>query len=68
MNQHGVSGFLSNVGDVDDMTRNALVILDDNNLLKFKEGALKRAKDFSLEKILPLYENYYQEILVTQKV
>jgi N-acetyl-alpha-D-glucosaminyl L-malate synthase BshA len=68
LNQHGVSGFLSNVGDVDDMTRNALVILDDNNLLKFKEGALKRAKDFSLEKILPLYENYYQEILVSQKV
>jgi N-acetyl-alpha-D-glucosaminyl L-malate synthase BshA len=68
LNQHGISGFLSNVGDVEDMTKNALLILDDNNLPKFKEGALKRAKDFSLEKILPLYENFYHEILITQKV
>jgi glycosyltransferase involved in cell wall biosynthesis len=63
-----VSGFLSNVGDVEDMTKNALVVLDDDNLPRFKEGALKRAKDFSLEKILPLYEDYYHEVLVAQKV
>jgi N-acetyl-alpha-D-glucosaminyl L-malate synthase BshA len=68
LNVHGVSGFLSKVGDIDDMTKNALIILDDNNLPKFKEGALRRAKDFDLEKILPLYEDYYHEILVGQKV
>ena len=68
LNQHGISGFLSKVGDIDDMTKNALIILDDNNLPKFKKGALRRAKDFDLEKILPLYENYYHEILVGQKV
>ena len=68
LNQHGVSGFLSNVGDVEDMTKNALLVLDDDNLPRFKEGALKRAKDFSLEKILPLYEDYYHEVLVAQKV
>ena len=68
LNQHGVSGFLSKVGDVEDMTKNALVILDEDNLPRFKAGALQRAKDFSLDKILPLYEQYYQEILVAQKV
>jgi N-acetyl-alpha-D-glucosaminyl L-malate synthase BshA len=68
LNKHGESGFLSKVGDIDDMTKNALIILDDNNLQKFKEGALRRAKDFDLDKILPLYEDYYHEILVGQKV
>jgi N-acetyl-alpha-D-glucosaminyl L-malate synthase BshA len=68
LNKHGVSGFLSNVGDIEDMTKHALTILDDDNLPKFKEGALRRAKDFDLEKVLPLYENYYHEILVGLKV
>lgn len=68
LNVQGVSGFLSNVGDITDMTKNALYILEDDNLPRFREGALKRAMDFRLEKILPLYEDYYQEILVAQKV
>jgi len=68
LNQNGVSGFMSNIGDIDDMTKNAMIILNDDNLPKFKEGALNRAKDFSLEKVLPLYEDYYHEILMTQKV
>lgn len=68
LNVQGVSGFLSNVGDIMDMTKNALYILEDDNLPRFREGALKRAMDFRLEKILPLYEDYYQEILVAQKV
>ncbi|MBU2020485.1 MAG: N-acetyl-alpha-D-glucosaminyl L-malate synthase BshA, partial [Bacteroidetes bacterium] len=56
VNIHGVTGYLSNVGDVDDMGKNAISILsDDATLHKFKENALKRAKDFSLEKVLPRY-------------
>jgi N-acetyl-alpha-D-glucosaminyl L-malate synthase BshA len=63
LNIHGVTGFMSNVGDVEDMTRNALHILDKNNLPIFKANALKRAKEFDISNILPLYENYYQKIL-----
>jgi L-malate glycosyltransferase len=63
LNVQGVTGFLSNVGDVEDMTRKALFILDKNNLPKFKENALKRAKEFDISNILPLYENYYERIL-----
>ena len=59
----GVTGFMSPVGDVEDMTKHALFILDKNNLPKFKENALKRAQEFDITKILPLYENYYQKIL-----
>jgi L-malate glycosyltransferase len=59
----GVTGFMSPVGDVEDMTKHALFILDKNNLPAFKENALKRAKEFDISKILPLYENYYHKIL-----
>jgi L-malate glycosyltransferase len=63
LNVQGVTGFLSNVGDVEDMTRKSLFVLDKNNLPKFKENALKRAKEFDISNILPLYENYYERIL-----
>jgi N-acetyl-alpha-D-glucosaminyl L-malate synthase BshA len=63
LNVQGITGFMSNVGDVEDMTRNALHILDKNNLPTFKANALKRAKEFDISNILPLYENYYQKIL-----
>jgi len=63
LNIHGHSGYLSNVGDVESMTQNALKILDDKNLPTFKKNALNRAKDFELSKILPEYENYYNEVL-----
>ena len=59
----GVTGFMSPVGDVEDMTKHALFILDKHNLPKFKENALKRAQEFDISKILPLYENYYHKIL-----
>ncbi len=63
LNVQGITGFMSNVGDVEDMTRNALHILDKNNLPAFKANALTRAKEFDISNILPLYENYYHKIL-----
>ena len=61
LNVNGVSGFMSNVGEVEDMAKNALIILDNNNLPTFKENALKRAKEFELSIILPLYEKIYHK-------
>ncbi|MBL7870038.1 MAG: N-acetyl-alpha-D-glucosaminyl L-malate synthase BshA [Cyclobacteriaceae bacterium] len=63
LNVHGVTGFMSNVGDVEDMTRNAMFVLDKNNLPKFKENALARAKEFDITRILPLYERYYESVI-----
>ncbi|QBQ40087.1 N-acetyl-alpha-D-glucosaminyl L-malate synthase BshA [Sphingobacterium psychroaquaticum] len=64
LNRHGVSGFLSDIGDVEDMAKNALYILEDcDRLLKFKEAAYKRAQEFDISKILPMYENYYEEVI-----
>ena len=59
----GVTGFMSDVGDIDDMTRKALFILDKNNLPKFKENALNRAKEFDITRILPRYVEYYGKII-----
>lgn len=64
LNLDGVTGFLSDVGDVDHMAEKSIYILeDDERLAAFKENALARAKEFELSKILPLYENYYTEVI-----
>ena len=68
LNLHGVTGFLSNVGDVEDMTRNALLVLDPRNLPGFKRNALSRAKEFDISNILPHYESYYQRIIDKTRV
>jgi len=64
VNEHGFSGYLSEVGDVDDMAKNALSILEDEtNLATFKANALKQAAKFNIKHILPLYEALYEELL-----
>ncbi len=63
LNIQGGTGFLSNVGDIEDMTRKALLVLDKDNLPRFKQNALQRAKEFDISKILPLYESYYQQVM-----
>lgn len=67
LNVQGKTGFMSNVGDVADMTRNALFILQEENLPIFKANALARAKEFELSNILPLYERYYEKIIEKHK-
>jgi N-acetyl-alpha-D-glucosaminyl L-malate synthase BshA len=63
LNIQGVTGFMSNVGDVDDMVKNAIHILQDKNLPTFKANALARAKDFDITNILPMYESYYEKVV-----
>jgi len=61
-------GYMCNVGDVDDMANKAVTILTNEDTLKyFKENALKRAQDFDLKKILPIYIEFYKEILEKSK-
>ena len=67
LNINGKTGFMSNIGDIEDMTKNALYVLQDENLAEFKQNALKRAKDFDISKILPQYEDVYKEVLDMKK-
>lgn len=64
LNVDGVTGFLDEVGDIDQMASHAIYILEDNErLTSFKSAALQRAKEFELSLILPVYEEYYQEVI-----
>lgn len=64
VNEHGFSGYLSNVGDVDDMTKNALEILaTPETLHRFKKQALQQAEKFDLPNILPMYLDLYASLL-----
>ena len=64
LNINGVTGFMSNVGDVDDMAKNAKIILaTDESLKKFKCAALNRAKEFDTQIITPMYEQYYAKVI-----
>lgn len=66
VNRHGVTGMMSNVGDVEDMARNALFLLrDEEKLRKFKSKALERAREFDIHRVLPLYEQVYNSVLST---
>ena len=68
LNIDGVTGFLKEIGDVDGMADAAIYILeDDERLQTFKENALARAKEFDLSIILPVYENYYTEVIEKSK-
>ena len=60
----GFSGYLSEVGDIKGMAKNALKILkDDTVLAEFKKNALVTARQFDIKKILPLYEDLYRRAI-----
>lgn len=64
VNIHGVSGFLSNVGDVDDMAKNALAILKDKEtLFRFRTNAQSRAREFDIDSVVAQYEEVYSLLL-----
>ena len=60
----GESGYLSKVGDVKEMSSNAIEILSNENKLSlFKENALKQAMKFDVKQILPRYEKIYEKCI-----
>ena len=63
LNIDGVTGFVSEIGDIKYMKEKALYILDDANLATFKKNALARAQEFDISNILPHYVNYYQKTI-----
>ncbi|WP_037322480.1 N-acetyl-alpha-D-glucosaminyl L-malate synthase BshA [Salegentibacter sp. Hel_I_6] len=67
VNQQGISGYLSNVGDIQEMAANALKILEnDETLEKFKSNARKVAEKFDIKNVVPLYEDIYEKALQTK--
>ncbi|WP_337966515.1 N-acetyl-alpha-D-glucosaminyl L-malate synthase BshA [uncultured Flavobacterium sp.] len=64
VNFDGISGYLSNVGNVEEMAANAIKILKDDEVLnQFKANALEVARKFDIKNILPKYEALYQRAI-----
>lgn len=64
VNLHGVTGFLSDVGDVESMANNTLKIFKDKETLaQFRKNAQNRAREFDLDSIVKQYEAVYNSLL-----
>lgn len=64
INVPGETGYLSNVGDIEDMTANAIKILQEPEVLKqFKARSLIHARQFDITNIIPKYEALYNRFL-----
>ncbi len=69
VNEHGISGYLNEIGDVEGMAAHALAILkDEDTLNKFKKRARESATKFQTENIVPLYEAVYEKALSVASV
>ena len=67
VNIDGKTGYLCKVGDIQGMADRVVSILEDPEThQKFRCAAFEHAKTFDIENILPVYEDYYKEII--QKV
>lgn len=64
ININGYCGYMSNVGDVEDMSNNAIKILENEKThAQFKANALAQAKKFDIQHIVPQYEKLYESVL-----
>lgn len=68
LNIQGVTGYLDDIGDVNNMAKHAIHILENCERLEtYKKAAYARARDFELSTILPLYEACYREVIDSEK-
>lgn len=68
VNEEGITGYLSNVGDTEHMAANAIKLLGNEELLaKFKKQAYEKAMSFDIHTILPRYEILYNTVLRSNK-
>lgn len=64
VNVHGETGFMSDAGNVNEMARYAIELLQNEEMLaRFRKNALAQARRFDIDNILPDYEAYYEEVL-----
>ena len=64
VNIDNLTGFTTNVGDIDDMVINSVKLLKNEELLnKFKIQAKEHSKNFEINVVLPIYEDIYRRVL-----
>ena len=61
--EHGVSGYLGAVGDVDALAQGAIALLENGPRWKTaSEAARRRAAEFATERVVPQYERFYAAV------
>jgi glycosyltransferase involved in cell wall biosynthesis len=64
VNIHGVAGCVADVGDYEAMAVHALMLLEDEEMLKqYSHNALEQARKFDISIVLPQYEAYYEKVV-----
>jgi N-acetyl-alpha-D-glucosaminyl L-malate synthase BshA len=64
LNIHGKTGYMSKVGDYEDMAKNTLELLaDEKKFQQFRANAFEQAKNFDIDTVLPMYEQLYKEVI-----
>jgi L-malate glycosyltransferase len=64
VNLDGVTGYVCEIGDVETMAARAISILEDQDKWQqFSKNAIAQSMEYDIEKIVPLYERYYEEVL-----
>ncbi len=69
INIEGETGYLSDVGDIASMSQHAIHILsNDDRLQHFKKAAIAQARHFEKQRIIPMYEKLYCEVIAAYKL
>jgi N-acetyl-alpha-D-glucosaminyl L-malate synthase BshA len=64
VNIHGVTGFMSDAGNVNEMAKYSIELLQNDEMLaRFRANALAQARRFDIDNVLPDYEAYYEEVV-----
>lgn len=64
INIHGLTGYLTEVGDIEAMAKYSIDLLSDyDKLMTFKKNALAQAQKFNINNIIPLYEKLYDSVI-----
>lgn len=64
LNIDGVTGRVCEIGNIDQMVAACVQILENDNTLKtYKTNARKKAEEFDIERVVPMYEKLYKSLV-----
>lgn len=64
LNLHGDTGYIAEIGDIERMAKYTVDLLTNQKRYELmSKNARKRAEEFSEDKIVPMYEKFYEKII-----
>lgn len=69
INNDGETGYIANIGDIKTMSKKAISILKDDEVLAgFRTRAAAHARKYDMQYIVPIYERLYERFLIPERV